>query len=313
MDIKEYRYIWEIYNQGGISKAAEALYISQPSLSLYLKNIEKRLGIDLFITTSGSARPTAAGKIYLEYAQQILGIDERLMDVIEGIKRRQGGVVRIGITATRSTYITPILLARCNEVYPGIDLKIQEYNTNELEDHILKKRDLDIILTNESFNAPELTIRPLYQEQFLLALPKKFVKENLLVLKDGDKIPWIELSDLSQIPFVLLKKGHRLRQIADTLFSDCDMVPEILLETERTSTALSMAEQGLGACFIYDTVFMHDISDSVVICQIGSEPIYRRFVAACTEESLQYPPVQAVLELIIDVVKKEHARLIQNL
>ena len=91
MDIKEYRYIYEIARHGSISRAASELHISQPSLSVYLKNVEGRLGIALFDTSAGSARPTPAGEVYLEHARQIIGIDSALMETLDGIKRRQVG------------------------------------------------------------------------------------------------------------------------------------------------------------------------------------------------------------------------------
>ena len=83
MDIKEYRYVYEIARQGGISRAARALFISQPSLSAYLKGLEGRLGVSLFEQADGKLHPTQAGRLYLEHAEQILALDKQLMESLD--------------------------------------------------------------------------------------------------------------------------------------------------------------------------------------------------------------------------------------
>ena len=306
MDIKEYRYILEIAKQGGISKAANALYISQPSLSLYLKNLESRLGVELFDTSSGSARPTAAGRVYLEYAQQIMGLDSTLMETLDGIKRRQVGIVRVGITGTRSTYLAATLLKRCGQAYPGIEVRIREFNTAELEEHALQKRDLDIILANEPFRTDGLISSLLFREEVLAAIPKKFLRGVPLVYGQPEDPPRVDPAHLEQVPFTLLKQGQRLRQLADTIFAAQGIRPRILLETQRTETALSLAQNELSACFVYDTIRVRHITDKVAICRVSKEPIYLRFVAAYTREALKFPPVQAILETILETVRQEY-------
>ncbi len=312
MDIKEYRYIAEIAKQGGISKAANALFISQPSLSLYLKNLEQRLGMELFETSSGSARPTAAGQVYLEHAQQILGIDNALMEALDGIKRRQVGVVRLGITGTRSTYIVPALLKCCRETHPGIEVRISENNTAELEERLFRKRDLDIILTNEPFHSHHLSSQLIFQEEVLLAIPKLFLKDVPLVYSEKSPIPWVDLGRLKDMPFTLLKSGQRLRQMADLFFSSYSFQPKVTLETQRVETALAMTRNELSACFIYDSLYTNYCEDNIQVCRVGKEPIYLRFVAAYASESLSYPPIQAILETIVSVVPQKHVSRIKT-
>ena len=304
MDIKEYRYILEIAKQGGISKAANALYISQPSLSLYLKNLENRLGIELFDTSSGNARPTAAGRVYLEYAQQIVGMDNTLMQTMDGIKHRQVGIVRLGITGTRSTYLSPAILKCCRREHPGIEVRIRECNTAELEEHVFRKRDLDIILANEPFRTGGLSSQLLFREEVLVAIPKTFLKGVDLVYGEGTAAPWVNLEQLKNVPFTMLKQGQRLRQLADTLFAGASIRPKILLETQSTETALALAQNELSACFIYDSIRIRHLPENVMVCRVSKEPLYLRYVAAYTEEALKFPPVQAVLDTILAAVRK---------
>lgn len=303
MDIKEYKYIFEIARQGGVSKAASVLHISQPSLSAYLKNVENRLGAQLFDTSTNPVLPTPVGTVYLEHARQILGIDNALMETLEGIKRRQIGVVRIGITGTRSTYIIPGLMKICREKHPGIDVHVTETNSVNLENMALRQRDLDIIFTNEPFHSDNLSSQLLFREQLLIAVPKCFASHMNPIYSENMAFPWLDIREIKDIPVTLLKPGQRLRQMADALFAECGFSPKVLLETQRVDTALAMAQKGMSTCFLYDSFLTQFHDPELKFFWVGKEPIYLRFVAAYTEEALKFAPVSAVLDTAVSYIR----------
>lgn len=306
MNIREYRYILEIARQGGISKAAAVLHISQPSLSAYLKNLENRLGTQLFYFSSGKVYPTPAGSVYLEYARQIVGLDDNMMETLDGFQHRRSGVIRLGITGGRSVYLTPNLLTACTREHPGIELRIQEHNSSALVDLICNQRRLEIILINGLPRSSGLVHQVLFQEQILLAVPTSIAHTLKPEIQPDHALPWIDLRQLAEVPFVLMRPGHRLRQMTEQLFTESAISPPILLETLYPSTAISLTKAGLAACLLYDSFLFEHHCPEVTFFRVGANPLFLSFVAAYFQESLAFPPVQAVLDCTIRTAKETY-------
>lgn len=298
MDIKEYRYVWEIARQGGVSRAARALYIAQPSLSAYLKSLESWLGVQLFEQAEGKLRPTAAGRVYLEHARQILAIDGALMEELEGIKTNCRGLVRIGVPVTRSGFILPGLLEALHREHPGVQVQVFEGISKELEEKVYH-REVDFILVNRPFKEYELEFRPLFEEETVVAVPKGFAACTQGRAGGAGGYPGIEIGGLEQTPFVLLTAGQRLRQVADGLFLQAGIKPRVVMETHSAVTAYSLACAGFGACFSHDTLCGEKPDGRVRVFSIAPAPILRQFVAAWPKNCPPTGPAQAVLETVV--------------
>lgn len=298
MDIKEYRYVYEIAKQGGISKAAKELYISQPSLSEYLKGLEARLGFRLFEQIGKKTVPTSEGKVYLDYARQILGIDASLMETLEKIRHNQSGIVRLGIPVTRSAYILPNIMQACMEAYPGIEVEIVEGISWELEE-MAYHREVDFILINLPFKKYSLKYREMIEEQVVLVIPEHFEVCKKGVPYEHCKYPWMNMKYMEDVPITLLKPGQRLREIADNLYFGVGVKPKTFLETQSAETALALARKGMSACLIYDSYFLARPDNSTRIFSVGESPICHQFVIAYPQEAQLSAPAQAIMETIL--------------
>ena len=298
MDIKEYRYVCEVALQGGVSRAARRLYISQPSLSAYLKNLEARLGCRLFETVDGRLRPTREGEVYLEHARQILGIDAALMETLQSMREHKSGVVRIGVPVTRSSYVLPGLLQALAAQYPGIAVQVTECISKQLEE-LAHQRQVDFILANLPFKEYQLAYHLLREEQSVLAVPRGFEVCSLAQLRQGCRWPWLDTAHLQSVPFVLLNPGQRLRQVADALFLAKGVRPRVLLETPSAQTALALTRAGLAACLTYDSYCEAYPDPAVEVFCVGEPPIRHQFVAAYPEGAALSSPAQAVLEATV--------------
>ena len=110
MNLKQLQYIQEIAKEGSITAAAHNLYISQPSLSQMLRQVEQELGATLFERSSQPMRPTPAGERYLQTADTILTAYEQLETEIQGLKDENSGRLRLGISMQRSVHLLPKVL-----------------------------------------------------------------------------------------------------------------------------------------------------------------------------------------------------------
>lgn len=279
MDIKEYRYVYEIARQGGISRAAKALFISQPSLSAYLKGLEGRLGVSLFEQVDGKPHPTQAGRLYLEHAEQILTLDKELMESLDRLRRNKSGRVCIGMAATRLPFLMPELLAACAGDYPDIEIQIKEGTSSQLEE-LVYRREVDFILANLPFSRYELDYQVLFEEQAVLALPDGFPVCNEARLLPGWQYPWIDARRLERVPLALLRPGQRLREIADRLLGDAGVRPTVFMETKNVETTFVLAQKGYCGCFIYDTYLDTKEDQGVRVFCVGKNPVSQQFVLA---------------------------------
>ena len=127
MDFRELSYITAIAKYQNITKAAEALYISQPGLSKFLSGLEEELGLRLFDRADRKYIPTYAGQRYLEYAHTILDTKASLDSELSDIIKRDIGVLNIGLPNMRCAYVLPKTLPEFNTKYPNVKVNIFGY------------------------------------------------------------------------------------------------------------------------------------------------------------------------------------------
>ena len=126
MDFRELSYVNAIAKYQNITRASEALYVSQPNLSKFLSTLEDELGLKLFDRAEKKYIPTYAGRRYLDYARQILDMKSNLDAELDDIIKRDVGVLNIGLPNMRCAYMLPKTLPAFNKEYPNVKVNIFE-------------------------------------------------------------------------------------------------------------------------------------------------------------------------------------------
>lgn len=252
MDIREYVYVLAIIDHGSITHAAQSLYISQPSLSIFIKKLEQRLGFPLFERINSKLLLTHEGKIYEEYARQIVRLSRELDQYFSNLENAQNGMVRIGVTVNKGSVLLQNFVPTIKKNLPNLQVEFVEDVSENLERRVVQ-RDLDIILLNYPFHTHDLSYIPLYYERVVLSLPASSPHCKAAKPIPGSPYPWLDLSQLQDEPFILSIPGQRLRQIADYLFLTYRIKPNIFMETSSIFTASTFTSTGIGASFLMDT------------------------------------------------------------
>lgn len=279
MELKEYSYVLAVAQSGGVTKAAQKLFISQPSLSTYLKNLEQRLGITFFERAEGRLTPTPEGRIYLETAEKILQLHQDAQSRLQSLHRLDEGVVRLGITVTRGAFLLPDIIAVFRQKHPGVTVQITEATTRELE-RLVERRELDFILINQSAGVKDLEYEVLYEEEIVITVPSALPLCGKGRILPGCRWPWMDLRYLEPCDFILLKPGQKMRQNADQILAQAGFSPRVLLETNSALTAYNCSKKGLGLSFITDTYCVHMgyQNDGLKIFSVGSPCIKNKLV-----------------------------------
>ncbi|MBQ1468152.1 MAG: LysR family transcriptional regulator [Solobacterium sp.] len=231
MNTKQAEYLLAIAREGSITVAAKKLYISQPSLSQTLKQIEDDLGVTIFQRDTIPYKVTYAGEQCLEAARSILRVHDHLNYELNQIMGQKQGHLRLGISVQRSIQIIPQIFPIFIQRYPDVTIELTEVGSAALEELIISD-ELDLALAAIEAKSPLLTYELIEKETIgILAgknssLPRKKKENHPLTMKD--------LMDES---FVSLRSGHSVRVIQDQMFHDYGLSPRIILETDSFEVA----------------------------------------------------------------------------
>lgn len=251
MEIRHFHYIRTIYETGSISRAAEKLYISQPSLSQLLKSVEKKVGAPLFDRGSQPLRPTTIGQKYLETAQRIMELDTEFHRYVEDELGCAQGTLVVGSSPFRSTYFLASFLPEFQEKYPGIRLQLAEHTSKRLEEAVLSG-DADLIIATQPVDANAFSFAELYSEEMVLVLPAghELSKQYHLPQDCRGTLPLLPIGLLKDTPFIQMHSEQKLHQQLLSLCEEAGFTPKIYLQTRSMETALTLASAGLGATLL---------------------------------------------------------------
>lgn len=257
------KYVYEVYKERSFTKAAQNLYISQPSLSARIKKIEEIIGEPLFDRSTTPLQLTEVGKVYIEAAEEITQIEQRVENYINDLAGLKTGNLAVGASTLFAAYVVPSLITQFNQKFPDVHIQLIEGKTAELEE-MLGSNALDFVIDNYHYDSI-LYNKELYcEENILLAVPKHFaVNEELgmyqLSYKNiknknylNQKYPAVPLGRFADLPFIMLTQGNDTRTRGDRLCRNVGFKPNIVLEFNQQSTAYMASSTQLGATFISD-------------------------------------------------------------
>lgn len=257
------KYVYEVYKERSFTKAAQNLYISQPSLSARIKKIEEIIGEPLFDRSTTPLQLTEVGKVYIEAAEEITQIEQRVENYINDLAGLKTGNLAVGASTLFAAYVVPSLITQFNQKFPDVHIQLIEGNTAELEE-MLGSNALDFVIDNYHYDSI-LYNKELYcEENILLAVPKHFaINEELgmyqLSYKNiknknylNQKYPAVPLGRFADLPFIMLTQGNDTRTRGDRLCRNVGFKPNIVLDFNQQSTAYMASSTQLGATFISD-------------------------------------------------------------
>ncbi len=197
MTLTELRYIVAVARERHFGRAAETCFVSQPTLSVAVKKLEEELGVTLFERGPGEVSVTPAGRKIVEQAQRVLEEASRIREIAAAGKDPLAGPLRLGAIYTIGPYLLPKLIPILRRTAPAMQLLIQENFTHRLAEE-LRSGEVDVILVALPFEAPGVMTRAVYDEPFMVAVPKghpwegrkrvtseELTSESLLLLGEG--------------------------------------------------------------------------------------------------------------------------------
>jgi LysR family transcriptional regulator, hydrogen peroxide-inducible genes activator len=233
MTLTELRYIVAVARERHFGHAAEACFVSQPTLSVAVKKLEEELGVTLFERGPGEVTVTPAGQRIVEQAQRVLEEASRIKDLAAAGRDPLAGPLGLGAIYTIGPYLLPKLIPILRRSAPAMQLHIQENFTHRLADS-LKSGEVDVILIALPFDQPGVETRAVYDEPFMVAIPKGHAWE-------GRKR--ITSEELTKESLLLLGEGHCFR---DQVLEFCHTSRTRAIEGGSLETIRQMVASGVG-------------------------------------------------------------------
>lgn len=265
LTLKQMRYFDALARQGHFGRAAEVCSISQPALSMQIREMEQELGAELFERGARLVRLTGFGEAMLGRVRDILRSVDELGDLARASRDSLTGRLRIGVIPTIAPYLLPAIIARLTEESPGLDLHLRETITPKLIRELEEGR-LDTAIVALPVSEPFLTEVDLFSEDFVLVRPAA----------DAEK-PVPDRERLREMRLLLLEEGHCFRDQALSFCNPGGAVPRELLDGSSLSTLVQMVGAGIGVTLIPEmAVGVETRSAQVAVARFnGAQPSRR--------------------------------------
>jgi LysR family hydrogen peroxide-inducible transcriptional activator len=292
MTLTELRYIVAVSQKNHFGKAAQACFVSQPTLSIAVKKLEEELGVRLFERSSkNEIRITDIGQQIIDQAHVVLQQSQILSEIAQQGKDPLSGQFKLGVIYTIGPYLLPSLIPKLSENAPDLKLIIEENFTASLLQS-LKQGALDAIIISYPFEEPGIETEALYEEPFIIALPKNHEWRNRET---------ISTEDLASQDLMLLGSGHCFRDQVVKACPNCMSGNSELTRTFEGSsleTIRHMVAAGTGITVLPRTsIFSSQQNEAMIDIKPFKSPSPSRVVALAWRK--HYPRQEA-----IDTIRK---------
>jgi LysR family hydrogen peroxide-inducible transcriptional activator len=294
MTLTELRYIVAVAREKHFGRAAEACFVSQPTLSVAIKKLEEELDVKLFERGASEVSVTPLGLEIVRQAQQVIEQASAIKEIAQRGKDPVAGPLRLGIIYTIGPYLLPDLVKQAIERVPQMPLMLQENFTAKLLD-MLRTGDLDAAIMAEPFPDTGLAVAPLYDEPFMAAVPKNHP------LAKRKAITAEELKDETML---LLGTGHCFR---DHVLEVCPEYARFSSDAEgirksfegsSLETIKYMVASGMGVTVVPQLSVPKDLQPHVRYIKFSPPVPTRRVVLAWRRTFTRYEAIAALRNAI---------------
>ena len=303
MDFRTLKYVVAIAEYQNITKAAESLYVGQPTLSKFLISLEEELGLKLFRRLGHRCTLTYAGERYVARARQILQMGEDLDAEMSDILKRDVGVLRVAFAPMRGSYMLPLVLPVFQLRHPNVKITVLEGNS-ETNDQRLLNGEADLAFYSKPAETnPLIEYTTLTQEELLLCTCRNHPLEQMATAVSGSPYPYLDLSLLKDERVLLLTPSQRTRQITDSVLHENRIRLNDTLVSSNMQAVMGLVAGGYGISFLFDCHLKHRVDSRPIVCyRFGKKEILCDFVAASRKGSYLPYYAQDFIEIVKNAV-----------
>ena len=280
----------EVARRGSVSRAAEALFITQPTLTARLKALERDLGTPLFLRTPHGMRLTDAGRAWIPYAERALRalVDGR--DALAQVMTASAGHLMIAAAPAVSTYVLPELLERFVAAHPRVEVSVRTGHSEDVVELVL--RDEVQIGLGRTIRHPDLELRPFHTEDMVLVTAPEHA---------FTKRPSVTMAEVAGQKLIMFDRTSSYYEIAQGAFLSSGVSLRGLMELDSIEAAKKMVERGLGVALLPGSAVAREVEGGTLcVVKMKDAPPMQNTIVVFRRRDAGKPEgiVAAFLELL---------------
>lgn len=271
MDIRRLEVFCRVVELGSFSKAAEAVLLSQPTISEHIKTLEEMVGERLVDRLGRETAPTPAGKILYRYAKKIIQIKEEAMQAMAAYRGELAGTVHLGASTIPGTYILPQLIGSFKQRHPAVQISVHIGATKDVAEAVAEGRQ-ELGLVGSQWKDRRLSFERIFADELVLAVPKGH--------------PWtseksIPVDRLAEEPFIARHRGSGTRMVTYEILENAGFDPgrlRVVAEMSTTEAVRQSIKAGIGISILSRQAVAEDVAHgSLSLVPIEGVTFHRAF------------------------------------
>lgn len=292
MDVRALEVFCKIVELGSFSRAAEAVFLTQPTVSGHIKALEGALGLRLFDRAGRRVTPTKAGELLHGYARRILALRAEAEQAMASFKGGLSGTLTVGASSIPGGYILPSLVARFKERAPGVSLVLRIGDSREIVRGVAEG-DYEMGVVGARFEDRRLHYERFLGDELVLAVPRGH--------------PWagrgsVRLAAVAREPFVMREVGSGSRKMMEKALADAGVDPadlKVVAEMGNTEAVRRAVKAGAGVAIISRRAVEEDVkAGGLAVVAIQGRKMLRDFYIVTHRSRSRSPVCKAFIEFL---------------
>ena len=298
MDFGQLEAFLQVCQHRSFSRAAEALQLTQPSITARIQTLERELGEELFERSGRGVRLTDAGNVLLPYVERVLQTIREGRDAVDEVRNVQLGSLRVGAAITISTYVLPGILHPFCERHPGVDVVIRTGRSEQVLQMLLSD-EIQVALAR-SLASPEVEAVHLYDDEIVLAVDAghRFARTGSTTVGEA-----------ATEPIVLFDRGSSYYGLINNFFRQAGVIPNVAMELDSLEATKRMVEEGLGIALVPLVTIERELAAGtlVKIDLVDAEPLSRPISMIYRKNRKRPRTAHAFIDTLMEIYAVEPA------
>ncbi|MDD3192898.1 MAG: selenium metabolism-associated LysR family transcriptional regulator [Oscillospiraceae bacterium] len=299
MDLKQLEIFLSVVEHHSFSKAAEQLYLTQPTVSAHIRTLEKELGTNLIIRSPKGAFPSEDGALLGEYARDMLALRDNALNWFQNKRESKGGEIHIAASTVPSQYVLPPIMAAFCRENPSSAFHVLRCDSGEVVEQVASRR-VELGMTGTRMGSEPCDFEAFYEDQLVVITPNT---ERYRQMKQNG----FPLEQLSREPFLVRERGSGTRREAERFLQEIGVDPKglhVVAQQDDPESIKHAVSQGLGIAIVSELgVLDYERFQMVQVLRFDHPLLKRQLYLVTHKEHALSEPVQKLRAFVREYYK----------